>query len=190
MDSMEFNKIAGAVLSALLVAFGSSTLVHELTASHGDHDPAYRLVAEDAMGDGGTEAADAEPEEEEVPMYEQVKPLLASATVDAGKSVYGKCRACHTVNEGGRNGVGPNLWGIVGRNVGSDDAFKYSGAMSERGGVWDVEALAGFLHQPKEWLPGTKMGFGGLRKADDVANVISYLNSLSDEPADLAALAN
>lgn len=183
MDALEFNKIAAAVLMALLIAFGGSTLVYELTKSHGHAEAGYDLGSVVGLASLGETTETAQ--EEEKPIFDEVKPLLASASVDEGVKVFGKCRACHTVNDGGASRAGPNLWEIVNRDLGADGAFNYSTAMAEKEGNWTYEALAGFLHRPKAWLPGTKMGFAGLRKPEDVANVIAYLRSLSANPAEL-----
>ncbi|MEO1650308.1 MAG: cytochrome c family protein [Pseudomonadota bacterium] len=182
MDSMEFNKIAGAVLAALLVIFGGSVLIHELTAHHDLEKPGYDLAQFVTMPDP---AASAPVEEEAKPIFEVVQPILASASAEDGLKVFNACKACHSVNEGGANKVGPNLWNIVGRDIGANDSFKYSSAMAGKEGDWSFEALAGFLHKPKEWLPGTAMGYAGIRKPKDVASMLAYLRSLSDNPKDL-----
>lgn len=182
MDTMEFNKIAAAVLSALLIAFGGSTLVYELGKSHGKAQSGWDI--ETALNVGAETETQAAEAPEEKPIYEQVQPLLAAASSDDGEKIFSRCQACHTVNDGGANRAGPNLWEIVNRDKGVAD-FNYSSAMAEKEGVWNYEALTGFLHQPRQWLPGTKMAFGGLRKPEDLANVIAYLRSLSSDPAPL-----
>ncbi|MEM1306106.1 MAG: cytochrome c family protein [Pseudomonadota bacterium] len=184
MDSMEFNKIAGAVLAALLLIFGGSVLIQELTHHKELEQPGYDLAQFVTMPDP---AAVAPAEEEAKPIFEVVQPLLASASVEAGQRVFNACKACHSVNEGGANKIGPNLWNIVGRDIGADDSFKYSNAMAGKEGDWSFEALAGFLHKPKTWLPGTAMGYAGIRKPEDVASMLAYLRSLSDSPKDLPA---
>jgi cytochrome c len=183
MDGLEFNKIAAAILAALLIAFGGSTLVYEVTKDHGHAKAGYDLGGAVGVASASSETETAK--EEEKPIFEEVKPLLASASADDGAKVFGKCKACHTVNEGGANRAGPNLWEVVNRDKGAIDAFNYSTAMAEKEGEWTYEALAGFLHKPKDWLPGTKMGFAGLKKPEDLANVIAYLRSLSANPAEL-----
>ena len=110
--------------------------------------------------------------------------LMALADIDKGAKVFRKCKACHKV-EAGKNGVGPSLHGIVGRDIASVDGYKYSDALMEKGGKWDVEALNAFLLKPKDWAPGTKMAFGGLRKEADRASVIAWLNEQSDNPLPL-----
>ena len=183
MDAMEFNKIAGVVLAALLLIFGGSTLVYEIGKSHGDHKPAYQLVAS-VDGTGGSDSG-SEEEKEPAFSFDVVMPLLASASADSGKSTFKQCSACHTVNEGGANRVGPNLWNIVNRDKADIESFKYSNAMAEKEGDWTYENLALFLHDPKGWMPGTKMNYRGLKKPKDVANMLAYLRSLSSSPAEL-----
>ena len=98
-----------------------------------------------------------------------------AADVDAGKKVFRKCKACHTLKEGGKSAIGPNLYGVVGRNAATVDGFKYSKAMKESGLVWDEETLTGYLTKPKEFLPGNKMPFPGLKKPEQIENVIAYI---------------
>ena len=185
MDSMEFNKIAGAVLSALLIIFGGSTLVHEMTKHHDHHGKVgYKLPVEAASASASAATAkEADPGFQ----FSDVLPLLATANVEAGAKNFRKCSACHTVDQGGKNKVGPNLWNIVNKDKGAVEGFKYSTALAEKEGNWTFENLALFLNAPKGWLPGTKMSFAGLRKPKDVAEMLAYLRTLSDAPAELPA---
>ena len=98
-----------------------------------------------------------------------------AADVDAGKKVFRKCKACHTLKDGGKSAIGPNLYGVVGRNAAAVDGFKYSKAMKESGLVWDEATLTGYLTKPKEFLPGNKMPFPGLKKPEQIENVIAYI---------------
>jgi cytochrome c len=114
--------------------------------------------------------------------------LLASASVDAGKDVAKKCAACHTFDKGGPNRVGPNLYGVLDGPVGEDrGGFAFSDALKKKGGNWTVDALNEWLWKPGAYVKGTKMTFIGLPKAKDRADVIAYLNSLSDSPKPLAS---
>jgi len=104
-----------------------------------------------------------------------------AADVDAGKKVFRKCKACHTLKDGGKSAIGPNLHGVVGRNAAAVDGFKYSKAMKESGLVWDEETLTGYLTKPKEFLPGNKMPFPGLKKPEQIENVIAYIIEKSNK---------
>lgn len=106
--------------------------------------------------------------------------MTAVSNADAGdaakgEKVFNRCKTCHTVDQGGKNKIGPNLYGIVGRKAGAVDGFKYSGAMLESGLTWDEATLDKFLEKPKNLVKGTKMVFPGLRKADQRADVIAYM---------------
>ncbi len=101
--------------------------------------------------------------------------LLKSANIDNGAKIFKKCSSCHSVERGGGNKVGPNLNGVVGRKRASVAGFKYSDAMVQKGGAWSLDDLNLFLTKPKDFVPGTKMGFAGLKKPQDRADVILYL---------------
>ena len=101
-------------------------------------------------------------------------PAFAEGDVKAGKKVFRKCKACHFADKE-KNKVGPHLVGLFGREAGALEGFKYSDAMKESGIVWTAETLAPYLKKPKEAVPGTKMAFAGLKKDEDIANVIAYL---------------
>jgi cytochrome c len=187
MTSDTFNWLAMAVLSALLIVFGTPVLVEVLKGGHGDHHgkEGYKLPVEVALADGAAGAA-GKPEEAAF-TFANVVAKFSEASADAGQRTFKQCAACHSANEGGKNGIGPNLWNIVGRGKGAVEGFKYSNALTEKGGVWDFEALANFLHDPKGWLKGTKMAYRGLKKEEDVAAMLLYLRSLSGDPKPLPA---
>lgn len=174
--TLETNKIIGAVLTAGVI-FMASSVISDLLYRPG-------ALEEHAFSIGGTdegavaEAVEAAPD---VPL--EVR--LASASADDGSRAFRACAACHTVDQGGPNRVGPNLWDVVGRDIGSHEGFNYSDAIGGHGGVWDYEALDGFLKKPSEWAPGTAMSYAGI--ADDAAraDMIAYLRSLSAEPLPL-----
>ena len=100
---------------------------------------------------------------------------LAEGDPAAGAKVFNKCKACHTIKEGGKNKVGPNLHGIVGRAAGVAEGYRYSKAMASSGITWDEVTLTAFLEKPRKYLKGTKMSFAGLKKPADQQNVIAYL---------------
>lgn len=103
--------------------------------------------------------------------------LIKSADINRGAKVFRKCATCHNVAKGAKNKVGPNLYRIVGRMKASVSGFSYSKAMKNKGGKWGYNELSAFLKKPKNYVPGTKMGFAGLKKAKDRADVIAYLEN-------------
>ena len=173
MSSFELNKIAGAILFAGLVAMVSwiiSANVYHVDDHHGS--TAYALpIAEEEEADGVAE---------EMVAAVSIESLIAEADAAKGKKLFKKCGACHTTDQGGKNKVGPNLWNIVGRGVGTVEDFKYSDAMATRGGDWSVTALNEFLANPKGNVPGTKMSFSGVKKDGARANLLLFLQSLSE----------
>ena len=183
---MELNKIAAAVLLAGLIAMVagklSSTFYH--TDGHGGghgHAEVKRGYSID-VPEGGVAAAGGA-QKKELP---KISPLLANADVAAGEKYFAKkCMTCHTVENGGKNKTGPNLWGIVNSSKGGKGGFNYSKAMAAFGGNWDYESLNGFFHKPKKYMPGTIMAFAGIKKEQDRANLIAYLRSMSSSPAAL-----
>jgi cytochrome c len=177
MDGFELNKIAGALLSALLVmAAGNVVLNLALTRPHLEH-PGWALTVTEP----------AKHEEKAAPAFDiaSVLSLLPKASADAGSDTFKKCLACHTNDKGGRNLVGPNLYGLVGRKVGSQPGFAYSDAMKSAGGEWTFDRLARYLHSPKEAVPGNKMVFEGVRDNADLADLLAYIRTRSDSPAPL-----
>lgn len=178
MDSFEFNKIAGAILGTLLLVMGLGMVADMIFSHHELETPGYFVeVPEDGAA---TEVADA-------PAEVPIEVLLASASAEKGQSVAKKCAACHNFVEGGANKVGPNLWNVVNAKAGVHDGFKYSSAMTEYGesNVWAYENLSNFLAAPRKYLSGTTMGFAGLKKPDERADMIAYLRTLSNDPAPL-----
>jgi cytochrome c len=112
--------------------------------------------------------------------------LLAAATPEAGRKVFKKCGTCHSPDKDGKRKIGPNLWDVVDRPIASAEGFTFSGALAAKSGeAWSYENLDAFLERPRDWAPGTRMGFAGLKKPEQRAAVIAYLRSLSDNPAAL-----
>lgn len=108
--------------------------------------------------------------------------LLAAADVERGRQTARVCMSCHTFVQGGQDGVGPDLWGVVGRDVASRKTFTYSSAFAAQTGNWTYERLDHYLTSPAKAVPGNKMAFAGLRKPEDRANVIAFLSTLSASP--------
>ncbi len=168
-----FNTAAGWVLFSGIIALGFSYLsgMHFRANSHeGPETPGYVI-------EGGEEggAVEAGPD---------LGTLLANGDVAAGEKVFAKCAACHTVNQGGANGIGPNLYGVMGKPIGSHVAgFAYSGALSGHGGDWTWENVDAWLTSPRKFADGTKMSFAGLSKAEDRANLMLFLEANGGAPA-------
>jgi len=173
MSSLEINKVIGAILLAGLVAHVTGTLSQFLVR------PAHH-AAEAAVPTGG-EGGGAQPAKPEpVP---PVSPLMANADPANGQAIAKKCATCHTFEQGAAAKVGPNLWGILGNHHAHMEGFAYSPALAAlKDKIWDYEALNEFIANPKADIPGTKMGFAGLKKPEERADVIAYLRSLSDSP--------
>ena len=111
--------------------------------------------------------------------------LFASTSAADGAKVFKKCAACHSIAQGGKNKIGPALWGVLGRKAGSISDYKYSKAMAAHGKTWSFDEMNNFLIKPKDWIKGTKMSFAGLKNAKDRAAVILYMNENTDNPLPL-----
>jgi len=179
MDSFEFNKIAAAVLVTALLFIGIKELGNFVYHVDKPKKSAYKI--EGVADNDNMKKKEVKVEDK----LASIKPLLATASIDAGAKVFKKCAACHSIDKGGANKIGPALWGVVNRKIGGVESFKYSAAMAKYGKNWSFEELNGFLHKPMKYMKGTKMGFIGLKKDKDRANVIAYMNSKSDAPAPL-----
>lgn len=177
MDSFEFNKYAGwglaAVLTLLVVNVGTSAMF----TPHKPEKQSYVIegvVEEVAAGGAAAEA------EKPIAFY------LASATAEKGEGVFKKCAACHTIEKGAPNGIGPNLYGIVGDVHDHMPGYAYSDAlMAMKGKPWNWDELSAWLTSPKTYAAGTKMAFAGIAKPEDRAALLVYLNSKSDSPRPL-----
>ncbi|MCY6382954.1 c-type cytochrome [Hoeflea prorocentri] len=181
MNSSFFNAAAGAFLAVVFVVFTVSIASDSIFHSSEPETEGFALEA----SEGGPATAAAEADEGLPP----IAPLLASASLEGGERAFRKCVACHTVEEGGANKVGPNLWNIVNKPVASVDSFGYSTAMTDyaQGGEtkWNYENLNAFIENPRKYMRGTAMGFAGIKKEGERADVIAYLRSLSNDPAPL-----
>ncbi|NND49434.1 MAG: cytochrome c family protein [Rhizobiales bacterium] len=177
METFELNKIAGAILGSLLFIMALGFVAETLYAPDELEQQAYVVEIAEEDGAHGEEAVEDE--------GEPLAVVLAAGDAEKGQKSAKKCAACHTFDDGGANKVGPNLYGVIGRSMGAVDGFAYSDALQAKASEsWTYEDMAGFLAAPKQWLPGTTMGFGGLKKPTDVADVIAYLRTVSpDAPA-------
>ena len=183
-DPMFFNKIAAAVLVSLLLFFGLPQLAGALRGGHhgGGHEaegahpfPQYPIAYASEGGAGAETAAPVD-----------FATLLAAADPKAGERRAALCKSCHTFDKGGANGTGPNLWGVVGHSVAGHEGFNYPGALKAAGGEWSFDRLSAFLENSQSYIPGTAM-VQRFPKAEQRAELIAYLNTLSDSPLPLPA---
>jgi cytochrome c len=181
MDSFELNKILGAILGTCLVLLVTSFTASAIFAPNKPAKPGFEIAVKEVPA-GGEKAAAAAPSE-------PIEKLLQTASVQKGEQAAKKCGACHDFTKGGPNKVGPNLYGIVGDKKGEGRGFNFSAAMKAKGGTWTIDDLNQFIDNPKGFVPGTAMGFAGIQKDSERADVIAYLNSLSDHPAPLPTAA-
>ena len=180
MDSFELNKILGAILGTCLVLLVTSFTASAIFAPNKPQKPGFEIAVKEEAA-GGEKAA--------APPPEPIEKLLQTASVQKGEASAKKCAACHTFAKGDKNGVGPNLYGIVGDHKGEGRGFNFSAAMKAKGGTWSIDELNQFIASPKGFVPGTAMGFAGIPKDTERADVLAYLNSLSDKPAPLPTAA-
>ncbi len=178
MDTMTINKIAGAGLGAVLLVMGLNIVADGVYHAKTPEKTAIAIELPEADGAG----AAAEAEAPKVSLAS----LLASADAAKGESAFRACKACHTVEDGGQNKVGPNLYNIVNHAIGTRDGFSYSSALTEKTSeTWTFENLDAFIKKPKDWAPGTKMSYGGMKGDEKRADLLAYLRTLSATPADL-----
>lgn len=181
MGDLFWNKVAGAVLAILLVVMGLREISHIAFSGSAPETLGYPIdpaLLEGPAGGGG--------EEDTGPV--DFGALLATASVDAGERVARRCVACHTFDQGGSNGTGPNMWGVLGRAVASVSGFNYSSAMRDYGAdgtEWLYQNMYDYLAAPRRYVPGTSMAFAGLRSQEDRINLIAYMREMSGSPLPL-----
>jgi cytochrome c len=177
MNSFELNKVLGAILGTCLIMLALNIGAGAIFSPEKPAKPGFNIAVKEE-GAGEKAGAAKEPEQ-------PVETLLAKASVEKGQATAKQCQACHTFEKGGPNRVGPNLWNIVGSPRGEDRGFNFSAAMKAKGGTWTFDELNKFLTNPRGYIPGTAMTFAGLSRAEQRADVIDYLHTLSDNPVAL-----
>ena len=175
MNSFEINKIITAILVTILVVFGIGKISDIIFDKDDKNIVAYKVEApEETLGEANVAETNVD-----------LNALFAMADVAHGEKIFKKCKACHSINADGKNKIGPKLWNVMFRPVGSIADYKYSKALSSYGKEWSWEEMNGFLIKPSAWIKGNKMGFAGLKSEKDRASVILYLNQNSDNPKPL-----
>ena len=178
MDSFELNKIIASILLVALLVIGLGKLADGVFHVKKQKNPGYQVEIENQSTSLVTQVSEVE---EKI----DIVAIMALGDVAAGEKIFKKCAACHSIEKGGANKIGPALYGVVGSKVGHVSDYKYSKALATYGKQWSFEELNGFLTKPASYLKGTKMSYAGLRKETDRASVIKYLNQNSDNPIPL-----
>ena len=178
MDSFELNKIVAAILMVALLIIGIGKISGIIFHVEKPKVSGYAVEANQVAGSSNTKT-------ETVDEKVDISALMAMGDAVSGEKIFKKCAACHSINKGGKNKIGPALYSVVGRKVGDINDYKYSKALATYGKKWTFEELNGFLIKPAKWVKGTKMAYAGLRKEKDRASIIKYLNKNSDNPLPL-----
>ena len=174
------NKIIVSVILAIILVFGINKIADVIFYVEKPEKSAYQVDSVTTVASTTTTETNSVGSDSG-----NIMALFASTNADDGAKVFKKCAACHSIAEGGANKIGPALWGVIGRKAGSVPNYKYSKAMAAYSKNWSFEEMNGFLIKPKDWIKGTKMSFAGLKKAEDRAAVILYMNENTNSPLPL-----
>jgi len=174
MDSFEINKIITAILIVILLVVGIDKLSDVIFHVDKPETPGYVVEIEQVSKASTSNKNKID-----------IIALMAMGDVASGKKLFKKCVSCHSIAKGGKNKIGPALYNVVGRKVGGVVDYKYSKALMAYEKDWTFEELNGFLTKPAKWIKGTKMAYAGLKKEEDRASIIKYLNQNSDSPLPL-----
>jgi cytochrome c len=178
MDSFEVNKIIAAILMVALLVIGLGKIADGVFHVKKPKNPGYQVEVEKQLISSTSKTT-------KIVEKIDIAVIMALGDVTSGEKIFKKCAACHSINKGGKNKIGPALYNVVGRAVGGVDEYKYSKTLASYDKDWTFEELNGFLKKPATYLKGTKMSYAGLRKEKDRASVIKYLNLNSDSPKPL-----
>jgi len=178
MDSFELNKIIAAILMVALLVIGLGKIADGVFHVNKPEKPGYKVGIEN-------QSASTVSEKTSVEKKFDIATLMSQGDVASGEKIFKKCAACHSIDKGGVNKIGPALYNVVGRAVGGVADYKYSKTLASYGKEWTFEELNGFLKKPASYLKGTKMSYAGLRKEKDRASLIKYLNKNGDNPTPL-----
>ncbi len=173
MSGIELNKIVASILLASLIAMMVGFIANILYKPILHPERGYNVEVTESSNNVSEAKSDLE-------QSIDVAELMKNANAEAGKNIAKKCLMCHSFDKDGANKIGPDLWNIVGKEKAKTENYKYSTALSSKGGIWDEDNLFHFLHKPSQYIKGTKMSFAGLNKPQDIANVIMFLKTLHD----------
>ena len=172
MDSLEINKIIAAIILVVAIIVGLNKITDNVFHVNKPNKPGYKV--EVVAASTSSEPSTAEKID--------ISAFMTMGNLEHGKKVFKKCASCHSITQDGGNKIGPALYNVVGRTVGSISDYKYSKSLISYGKEWTFEELNGFLIKPTTWIKGTKMAYAGLKEEKDRASVIVFLNQNSDNP--------
>ena len=171
------NKIIVSIVFAVILIIGINKIADSIYYVEKPEKSAYQVASVTTVA--STSSAETSSE------TGNIMAIFASTSAAEGEKVFKKCAACHSIAEGGKNKIGPALWGVLGRQAGSLPDYKYSKAMAAYGKKWSFEEMNGFLIKPKDWIKGTKMSYAGLKSEKERAAVILYMNENTNSPLPL-----